>query len=66
MDEVQPKGLDQLVGQLRLTFRQNAVPLRTRSIYQKREQRHGASTLYLAKPSFNIAYLVCERRFAVC
>jgi len=42
------------------------VPLRTRSIYQKREQRHGASTLHLANPCLNIAYPACERRFAVC
>jgi hypothetical protein len=28
--------------------------------------RNGASTLHLAKLSFNIAYPECERRFAVC
>jgi len=27
---------------------------------------NGASTLHLAKHSFNFAYAVCERRFAVC
>jgi len=50
----------------RLTSRQTAVPLRTPSNYQMSEQRHGASTLHLAKLCFNFAYAVCERRFAVC
>jgi len=27
---------------------------------------NGASTFHLANLSFNIAYPVCERRFAVC